>query len=113
MIDAKNAWPLSELSHVHTGGCQSLTKSTKYEILQVRHINSHFPQQEKSYTELSYGTQTAGYIFTQTGGHKTSPPESFVLRAKCSQGKRFIWPHYVCMVRLVQPSFLLDTFLAH
>lgn len=51
MIDANNACPLSELSYVHTGGCQSLTKSTKYEILQVRYINSRFPQQEKSYTE--------------------------------------------------------------
>lgn len=52
------------------------------------------------------------HIYTNRD-HKTSPPESFVLRAKCSQGKRFIWLHYVCMVRLVQPSFLLDTFLAH
>lgn len=122
MTDPNIARPLSELSHVHAGGCQSLNKSTKYDIPPVRHINAvNSVSKKKNKTEkktltwssVSYGTRSVGYIFTQTGGHKTGPAESFVLRAKCSQRRRFIWPHCVCIARLPRPSFLSDALLAH
>lgn len=72
---------MSEPSHVHTGGCQSLNTSTS-----ETHKRSRFCQQggkkptEPEFSELRH--TSVGYIFTQTGGHKSGPAESF-----CAQGK--------------------------
>lgn len=102
-IDTNNVCPLPEPCHMHAGEClsSSLCKNVKYSEWDIK---LHFP---------SWHTGCGLHTYTNRGGHKSSSLESFVLKAKRYEGRRFIWLHYVCMVRLTQPSFLSDALLNH
>lgn len=107
-MNTNNACPLPDPWHVHAGErlSPSLCKNVEYRETDIK---LHFP---------SWHMGCGLHIYTTRGGrggggHKSSSLESFVLKAKSYEGRRFIWLHYVCMVRLTQPSFLSDAFLDH